>query len=820
MTKKVLNLFAPSKPHKGQQEVLDALDSGSRWILLRAGRKWRKTSLIISWLMERAISTGLVCPYIAPNKVQAKKICWDDHIQRILKHFKEIGFPYRTNEVELSVSFPELDKEGKIVSWKGGKVELNGVENKDALRGISNWGAVGGDEYDDWEEDIWPLIIRPNLLTHKAPALIAGCITKDSYILGKNGLEQIGETPYGYVSEDKELYGLGGWHKAEQRYGNGLSDTIKITSHYGFELEGTPNHKIWTSCGWKRLDNLSVNDDVSIQYGQKVFGNESISEDEAYLLGLFIAEGSWEINGKNRTRRVTITNPEVGDFLIRMGFNKQKDGIHFRSSKWFNFFSKYVSQEKAPQKYLLPEFFKLNEMSIKKILSGYFDGDGFSDSKKTRIGSTSSSRQLSRQIQLTLLNIGILAKMKIVVTPPTLKSRVSSTGYRLILEGHDCYLFYTEIGFGIKRKQDNYNHCVNKGKDTRKTKLDWSKFSIYGKMRTGGVNKKNNTVTIERARKLTKDELFIYDKIEIIEPRKSFTYDFVIPDTHSYFSNGFISHNTPKGYKNIYNIENPFDTKGNPTESIFRCFHFTSYDNPSLDQKELDDMVLEYKAMGMGYFRQEILAEYERPHGTVYEEWSENNYQTFDYDPFLPLHLSFDFGVNDPTAIIWIQPNNGEFRIIDYYEAADASIEHFVQVIRSKPYKRPDLCTGDAAGKARSITTNTSPIEEYSKLGIFIKTKNGLQIPDQIRITHKYIPSLFLRRGSTERLRECLLNYRYPEKRISAFNQSNELPIHDKWSHGCRALEYYFANIDGGGLFRNYAVVAASNKAKQQKWSI
>jgi hypothetical protein len=451
MTRKVLNLFAPSKPHKGQQEVLDALDSGSRWILLRAGRKWRKTSLIISWLMERAISTGLVCPYIAPNKVQAKKICWDDHIQRILKHFKEIGFPYRTNEVELSVSFPELDKEGKIVSWKGGKVELNGVENKDALRGISNWGAVGGDEYDDWEEDIWPLIIRPNLLTHKAPALIAG---------------------------------------------------------------------------------------------------------------------------------------------------------------------------------------------------------------------------------------------------------------------------------------------------------------------------------------------------------------------------------TPKGYKNIYNIENPFDTKGNPTESIFKCFHFTSYDNPSLDQKELDDMVLEYKAMGMGYFRQEILAEYERPHGTVYEEWSENNYQTFDYDPFLPLHLSFDFGVNDPTAILWIQPNNGEFRIIDYYEAADASIEHFVQVIRSKPYKRPDLCTGDAAGKARSITTNTSPIEEYSKLGIFIKTKNGLQIPDQIRITHKYIPSLFLRRGSTERLRECLLNYRYPEKRISAFNQSNELPIHDKWSHGCRALEYYFANIDGGGLFRNYAVVAAANKAKQKKWSI
>jgi hypothetical protein len=432
-----VNVFAPTHPHLNQQKILDALDQGNRWVLLRAGRKFRKTSLMISWLFEQALRTHLACPFIAPNKVQAKNIVWDDHIQRMLNHFKEIGFPYKTNEVELSVEFPAT----------GGKVQLFGVENADSLRGISNWGAIACDEYDDWEEDIWPLVIRPNLITHHAPAIIGG---------------------------------------------------------------------------------------------------------------------------------------------------------------------------------------------------------------------------------------------------------------------------------------------------------------------------------------------------------------------------------TPDGYKNLYRLEFP----DNGSASIFKCFHFTSYDNPELSREELDALVLEYKSMGEGAFRQEILAQYERPEGTVYDDWSNDHYREFDYDPFLPVHVSFDFGVNDPTAIIWIQPDGGEFRVIDYYESSDADIDHFVSVIRSKPYRRPELYTGDAAGKARSITTNTSPIDEYMKHGIAIRVKDGLKIPDQIRITHKYIPMLYLHKSKSERLKECLLNYRYPKKSENLANQSNEIPIHDKWSHGSRALEYYFANIDGGGMFQDNSQTVAHNKKMHKKWEI
>lgn len=437
MSNTKVNLFYPSKPHAKQQEILDELDSGTRWVLLRAGRKFRKTSLMISWLIEQAIKTGLSCPYIAPSKVQAKNIVWDDHISRILYHFKEIGFPYKVNETELTLEVPSLAKPDTF-----GRVQLFGVENAESLRGISNWGAVGMDEYDDWSQDIWPLIIRPNLAPHKAPALIGG---------------------------------------------------------------------------------------------------------------------------------------------------------------------------------------------------------------------------------------------------------------------------------------------------------------------------------------------------------------------------------TPKGYGNIWKTEQT---------GIFKCFHFKTSDNPDLDPIELADIENEYKSMGEGYYRQEILAEYERPQGTVYEEWSESNYKEFGYDPYLPLHISMDFGVNDPTAIIWIQPNGGEFRVIDYYEASDANVAHFVQVIRSKPYQKPDLIVGDAAGKARDISSNTSPIEEYGKHNLHIRTKDGLLIPNQIRITHKYIPTLMVNSSKAGRLRECLLNYRYPEKRSTLLNQSNEIPLHNEFSHGCRALEYYFANIDGGGLMKNNSGIRATNMKMKDKWSM
>lgn len=277
----------------------------------------------------------------------------------------------------------------------------------------------------------------------------------------------------------------------------------------------------------------------------------------------------------------------------------------------------------------------------------------------------------------------------------------------------------------------------------------------------------------------------------------------------------FIS--TPQGFNFWYDLYNTVDPD-------FTSYTFTTYDNEFIDPSEIEKLKQEALSKGtMDTFEQEIMAKFTQVAGVVYKEWNFiNKFRPVHYDYNLPLHLTFDFGVNDPTAIIWIQRQGGEFRAIDFYEASDANVEHFIQVIQSKPYKTPELITGDPAGKARSIVSNTSPIDEYAKHGIHIRTKDGVTIPEQIRIAHKYMTSFYVD-NSLQTLRDHIHNYRYPVKQENVVNQSNEIPIHDEHSHSMRALEYYFVNIDEGiDTFASPQInlIRSSNTQKRKSWGI
>ena len=253
----------------------------------------------------------------------------------------------------------------------------------------------------------------------------------------------------------------------------------------------------------------------------------------------------------------------------------------------------------------------------------------------------------------------------------------------------------------------------------------------------------------------------------------------------------FIS--TPRGFNHFYDMF--FQEAYDPD---YKSFHYTSFDNPYIDREEIEKTK---KEMTDRSFAQEFLAEFNKPAGTVYEEWPLENFKEVPYDINLPVHISLDFGINDPTSIIWIQNTGSEYRVIDYYEASNANLDHFVSVIRSKPYKEAELYTGDFAGNARTLTTGTSPIEILSTKGIHVRTKSGIKIPDQIRATHQIVPSLYVDKNAT-RFRDCLLNYRYPDldvEKRSKLDKENEIPIHDEYSHAMRALEYYCVNVKDFG---------------------
>lgn len=262
---------------------------------------------------------------------------------------------------------------------------------------------------------------------------------------------------------------------------------------------------------------------------------------------------------------------------------------------------------------------------------------------------------------------------------------------------------------------------------------------------------------------------------------------------------------TPKGEAGIHDMELAEDEDG---KRLFTHWHFDSYKNPVIPNEDIEQLAKWAKAKGEDFYQQEIMAEYIRPYGMVYKEFNESRQTSNNvrYDPDLPLHISWDFGVNDPTAIVWLQPDNeGVVRVIDYHEESNASIDHFIQVVNYKPYKKASLHTGDIAGRARSLTTGQSVLDQLKTHGIYVVTNPIPNIEDQIRKTHEMIPRLRITKPThkqsttdpaykgTARFISCLKNYIYPDKEKNP-NQPAEKPLHNWASHGMRALEYYAWN--------------------------
>lgn len=143
-----------------------ARDDKHRFKVLVAGRKARKTTFMVNRLLKAAAidARGLTYPYVAPFRKQAKEIVWDDHVGRALNLFNQYGIRYKVNHSDLTIRFED----------SGSKFQVDGADNAEALRGKSDWGGIGMDEYATWKPHIWREIIRPNLQVHKAWGIFGG----------------------------------------------------------------------------------------------------------------------------------------------------------------------------------------------------------------------------------------------------------------------------------------------------------------------------------------------------------------------------------------------------------------------------------------------------------------------------------------------------------------------------------------------------------------------------------------------------------------------------------------------------------------------
>lgn len=155
----IKQLIIPYTPSIHQQEV-HALTDTARFGVVVVHRGWGKTWLAANELIRRAWACtspqGGKFIYIAPEKLQAKKIVW-----RELKYFVK-DLPHSINEAELVISFPN-----------GATVELAGADNPDRLRGQHPHYVVL-DEVAQMPRDTWYEAVYPSLRAHKGGALFIG----------------------------------------------------------------------------------------------------------------------------------------------------------------------------------------------------------------------------------------------------------------------------------------------------------------------------------------------------------------------------------------------------------------------------------------------------------------------------------------------------------------------------------------------------------------------------------------------------------------------------------------------------------------------
>lgn len=218
---------------------------------------------------------------------------------------------------------------------------------------------------------------------------------------------------------------------------------------------------------------------------------------------------------------------------------------------------------------------------------------------------------------------------------------------------------------------------------------------------------------------------------------------------------------------------------------------------------------------------QELDISYNRSmEGRVYPEWDTVEWGIFPYDDRAPLYISWDYGFNDDTAMIWWQPRlDGKVAIIDAHSRSKKLIDFFVPfvtgyVVSDKNFEyskyelemierhkgwKPAIHFGDPAGRFTNQITNTSVHDVLKQYGIHV---NFLEEAKDFQ-SRKTATKLLLRRvvvndcEGTKQLSLAMENAAYPKTRQGGKEDFNTVkPIHNWTAHYRSACEYFSVNYE------------------------
>ncbi|HAX75814.1 MAG TPA: endonuclease, partial [Cyanobacteria bacterium UBA11372] len=318
-------------------------------------------------------------------------------------------------------------------------------------------------------------------------------------------------------------------------FATGVQTTYIVTLENGLQMRCTADHQHFTNEGWIATKDLTSAHAIYIQKGAGSFGQGTISVEQAQMLGWLYGDGSiyqgnkgldavFYINQKEYTTAFPVLTEAVESltgYSHKPSLVKGVYTFHSGSSLMHSF----LDQLGVESKERLPDIFlSQSKEVIIGFLQGLFCADGSVSLKARHIELRNRSRELLRQIQLLLLNLGIKSSLKIKQAPGgkgvpyTLKDgteKVSQNrgSWRLIVYSGEGIKFCQLIGFPLVPD-----------KQQRLEQLAANKLA------------RNYTEAVVNRR--------FTSKVKSVEEFGEETvYDLHVPLTHSFIANGCITHN-------------------------------------------------------------------------------------------------------------------------------------------------------------------------------------------------------------------------------------------------------------------------------------
>ena len=404
-------------------------------------------------------------------------------------------------------------------------------------------------------------------------------------------------------------------------YHAGVSKTKRITTRRGFVSEGTPEHRILIVDGegtlvWRRHDELNIGDWVALQKGQNLWGQdvpiewkserpkyakairvpERMTPELARWLGYMVAEGHTDEHGvigfTNSEDEIRTDYRRLVESLFGVQVVPNPKRMDFYSVALLDLLTYLGWHTGAYNKEIPWSVLQSSRECVLEFLTGYFAGDG-TIGMQGRISWATASERLAEQMQIVLLNLGIVSR-RFTTLQRALKDGEQKPYWNVLVGGEEADKLAAQMRLLPVRKRLTYEQ--RRAQQPRTGRADalpntaayWQTISddlqrvvITRSQAIGATGYRNregarqilgedytnlhmlrtgtNTCTREMATNiLSKLEGWVqppiglsallnpaqfYDQVVAIEDGEADCWDFNVPGSNTFIANGVINHN-------------------------------------------------------------------------------------------------------------------------------------------------------------------------------------------------------------------------------------------------------------------------------------